>query len=197
MHKDEWNGWDERHRRQSCEGGSERVRATSEFQNDLRTRTKDFALGVIRIFSALPKTTEAQVLGKQLLRSGTSIGANYREAYRARSKLEWSEWGERHRRYSREGRGERVGRGANQFIAKCGDSLREIEEWSDWGERHRRQSRQGGGKRVWRRAHQTAYWLELLVEAEIVSPDELRPLREECQELTAIFVTILKHAKEP
>jgi four helix bundle protein len=45
------------------------------------------------MFSALPKTTEAQVLGKQLLRSGTSIGANYREAFRARSKAEWSDWG--------------------------------------------------------------------------------------------------------
>ena len=61
---------------------------------------------------AIAKTTEAQVLGKQALRSGTSVGANYREAYRARSKPE--------------------------FIAKCGDSLRELEE--------------------------TAYWLELLVD---------------------------------
>src|SRR4029077_5554921 len=66
-------------------------------ETDLRARTKDFALRVIRMFSALPKTTEAQLLGKQLLRSGTSIGANYREAYRGRSKAE--------------------------FIAKCGDSL--------------------------------------------------------------------------
>ena len=65
----------------------------SEFQKDLRDRTKTFALRVVRMFSALPKTTEAQVLGKQLLRSGTSIGANYREAFRARSKAEWSDWG--------------------------------------------------------------------------------------------------------
>ena len=55
-------------------------------ETDLRERTKSFALRVVRMFSALPKTTEAQVLGKQLLRSGTSIGANYREAYRGRSK---------------------------------------------------------------------------------------------------------------
>ena len=53
---------------------------------DLRERTKDFALSVVRIFSALPKTTEAQILGRQVLRSGTSIGANYREAYRSRSR---------------------------------------------------------------------------------------------------------------
>jgi four helix bundle protein len=111
--------------------------------NDLRERTKKFALRIIRMFSTLPKTTEAQVLGKQVLRSGTSIGANYREAYRGRSKLE--------------------------FVAKCGDCLREIEE--------------------------TAYWLELLVDAAIVPKEKLAPLREEVEELTAIFVTILKRAK--
>ncbi len=49
-------------------------------ENDLKDRTKQFALRVIRLFGTLPKTTEAQVLGKQLLRSGTSIGANYRSA---------------------------------------------------------------------------------------------------------------------
>jgi len=42
----------------------------------------------------------------------------------------------------------------------------------------------------------TAYWLKLLVDAKIVSPDKLQPLRAECDELTAIFVTILKHSKE-
>ena len=69
------------------------------FQTDLRDRTKAFALRIVRMFSAFPKTTEAQVLGKQLLRSGTSIGANYREAFRARSKAEWSDLGvKRHRR---------------------------------------------------------------------------------------------------
>ncbi len=48
-------------------------------ESDLKTRTKDFALRVIRLYTALPKTTEAQVLGKQILRSGTSVGAHYRE----------------------------------------------------------------------------------------------------------------------
>src|SRR5436853_1766396 len=99
-------------------------------EKDLRDRTKAFALRIVRMFSGLPKTTEAQVLGKQLLRSATSIGANYREAYRARSKPE--------------------------FIAKCGDSLREAEE--------------------------TAYWLELLMEAKIVVPATLQPLRAELDE---------------
>jgi four helix bundle protein len=111
--------------------------------DDLRLRTKEFALRIIRMFSALPKSTEAQVLGKQVLRSGTSVGANYREAYRARSKAE--------------------------FVAKTGDSLREVEE--------------------------TAYWLELLVDAKIVSPGKLESLRNETDELTAILVTILKRSK--
>ena len=75
-------------------------------EKDLRVRTKEFALRIIRMFGALPKTTEAQILGKQVLRSGTSVGANYREAYRSRSKAE--------------------------FIAKAGDCLREIEETAYW-----------------------------------------------------------------
>ncbi len=52
---------------------------------DLRTRTADFALRIIKLYVSLPKTTEAQVLGKQVLQSGTSIGAHYREGHRAKS----------------------------------------------------------------------------------------------------------------
>jgi hypothetical protein len=78
-------------------------------EKDLRQRTKEFALQIIRLFSELPKTTEAQVLGKQVLRSGTSVGANYREAYRARSRAEWSERDERHTRQRREGSGSESG----------------------------------------------------------------------------------------
>ena len=52
---------------------------------DLRARTSDFALRIVKLYSSLPKTTEAQVLGKQVLRSGTSVGANYREGHRAKS----------------------------------------------------------------------------------------------------------------
>jgi 23S rRNA-intervening sequence protein len=62
---------------------------TGDQGNDLRKRTMSFALRIVRMFSALPKTTEAQILGKQVLRSGTSVGANYREAFRARSKPEF------------------------------------------------------------------------------------------------------------
>ena len=50
---------------------------------NLVVRTKGFALRVIRLYSALPKTTLGQVIGKQMLRSGTSVGAQYREARRA------------------------------------------------------------------------------------------------------------------
>jgi four helix bundle protein len=58
-------------------------------QEELRNRTKRFALRIIRLFRSLPRSTEAQVLGKQLLRSGTSVGANYRAAGRSRSKAEF------------------------------------------------------------------------------------------------------------
>jgi four helix bundle protein len=76
-------------------------------RGDLKPRTKKFALRVIRMYSALPKNdTVAQVLGKQVLRSGTSVGANYREASRGRSKAE--------------------------FISKIGDCLKEIEETEYW-----------------------------------------------------------------
>ena len=114
-----------------------------EDQRDLRERTKEFALRIIRMYSALPRTTEAQVLGKQILRSGTSVGANYREAFRARSRPE--------------------------FISKLGDCLKELDE--------------------------SAYWLELLTESQIVSASRLDALRDECNQLTAIFTTIAKKSK--
>src|SRR6266852_7761899 len=56
---------------------------------DLRARTKQFALRILRLYRALPPGEEARVLGKQLLRSGTSVGANYRAACRARSRAEF------------------------------------------------------------------------------------------------------------
>src|SRR5438045_1058939 len=112
-------------------------------EQDLRDRTKAFALRIISMFSAIPKTTEAQVPGKQLLRSGTSIGANYRETFRARSKA--------------------------AFIAKCGDSLREIKESAA-----RSPNRVAGFPRLVRSSQPPAVkfapanrWLELLVESRI------------------------------
>ena len=55
----------------------------------LRERTKAFALRVIRLYRSLPFKTETHVLGKQLLRCGTSVAANYRAVCRARSKAEF------------------------------------------------------------------------------------------------------------
>ena len=57
-------------------------------KRDLRVRTKAYALRIIRSYTSLPKSTEAQVMGRQVLRSGTSVGAHYREAIRARSTAE-------------------------------------------------------------------------------------------------------------
>ena len=56
-----------------------------EQPQDLKERTSEFALRIIRMYVRLPKTTEAQVIGKQVLRSGTSVGAQYREGHRAKS----------------------------------------------------------------------------------------------------------------
>jgi four helix bundle protein len=73
---------------------------------DLRERTKAFALRIVRLYSSLPKTGLAQVLGRQVLRSGTSVGAQYREACRARSTAE--------------------------FISKIESGLQELEETAYW-----------------------------------------------------------------
>jgi four helix bundle protein len=73
---------------------------------DLRERTTDFALRIMRLYGALPKTGMAQILGKQILRNGTSVGAQYREARRSRSNAE--------------------------FVSKMGGALQEIEETAYW-----------------------------------------------------------------
>lgn len=56
---------------------------------DLRVRTKRFALRIITLYRSLPKDIEAQIIGRQVLRSGTSVGAQYREGHRARSTAEF------------------------------------------------------------------------------------------------------------
>jgi four helix bundle protein len=73
---------------------------------DLRSRTKEFAKRIVRVFRSLPRSAEAQVMGRQLLRSGTSVAANYRAVTRARSKAE--------------------------FIAKIGVVVEEIDETVFW-----------------------------------------------------------------
>jgi four helix bundle protein len=79
-----------------------------DWQKNLKKRTKDFAMQIIRLYCSLPKNPVAQVLGKQLLKSGTSPGAHYREALRARSTAE--------------------------FISKLEGGLQELEETTYWAE---------------------------------------------------------------
>ncbi len=110
---------------------------------ELKTRTKVFALNVIGITSALPKTREADVLGRQLLRSATSVGANYRSACRARSKAD--------------------------FISKIGI----VEEEAD----------------------ESMYWMELLLDSQLISPGKIIPLISEIKGLTAIFTASGRTAK--
>ncbi len=59
------------------------------FNEEFRDRTKKFSLRIIKLYQFLPKTEEARILGKQLLRSGTSVDANFRSACRARSRAEY------------------------------------------------------------------------------------------------------------
>ncbi len=111
--------------------------------NDLRDRTKKFALRIIRLYASLPSRGEGQVLGHQALRSGTSVGAQYREACRARSTAE--------------------------FISKMMGALQELDE--------------------------TVYWLELLVEGKIVTAAKLAELKNEAEELVAIFAASVLTSK--
>ena len=60
-----------------------------EFSKDLEKRTRQFAVKIIRLSALLPNTPEARVIRNQITKSGTSIGANYREANRARSKADF------------------------------------------------------------------------------------------------------------
>src|ERR1700694_2945889 len=110
---------------------------------ELQDRTKKFALRIISAFSRLPKTEEARVLGRQFLRSGTSVAANYRAACRARS--------------------------AADFISKISTVAEEADE--------------------------TLFWLELLLEADLVPAKVVGSLLVECEELVKIFSASVATAK--
>jgi len=111
---------------------------------DLKSRTKAFALDVIRYVEELPRDQTSNVLGRQLLRSGTSVGANYRAASRARSQAD--------------------------FIAKMGI----VEEEAD----------------------ESAYWMELLMEAGKARCDRTSSLLQEADELVAMTVASINTAKK-
>jgi len=105
-----------------------------EFAEKFKKRTKKFVVDNIRFFRTLPKTEEAKIIGRQLLRSSSSVGANYRAACRARSQAE--------------------------FHSKLSIVVEEADE--------------------------SVFWMEVLVEAEVVKESELNYLTDEANQILKI-----------
>jgi len=110
---------------------------------DLSTRLKQFSLRVIKLTNALPRSQAGQVIGRQVLRSGISVGAHFREARRSRSNAE--------------------------FISKLELALQELDE--------------------------SRYWIELLIEADLMPQARLADLQTESNELISILTTCVKNVK--
>jgi len=129
----------------NAEGGTRNAEQPSRIvaPRDLKERTKAFAVGIVRLVQELPHGRVADVIGDQLLRSGTSVAANYRSARRARSRRE--------------------------FLAKMGI----VEEEAD----------------------ETSLWLDLLVEARLVTSARVLDLRHEAGQLVAITVASIRTAR--
>lgn len=102
---------------------------------ELMARTKRFALRIMKLVESLPSTAVGRTIGNQLVRSGTSVGANYRAACKGRSRAE--------------------------FAAKLGI----VEEEAD----------------------ESVYWMELIVEGDLMKPVQVEPLRQEAKEIEAIM----------
>lgn len=113
-------------------------------QEEMKARTKQFALRILKLVQSLPINLVTEVIGKQLLRSGTSVGANYRASCRAKSTAD--------------------------FINK----LAIVEEEAD----------------------ESIYWMELLVEAQIVKENLLKNLMNEGNQILSIVVSSIKTTKE-
>jgi len=111
-------------------------------ERELLERTKQFALRIFKLVGALPQTIQGRAVAAQLIRSGTSVAANYRAACRARSKPE--------------------------FVAKLGV----VEEEAD----------------------ETAFWLELIIETELLRAAKVKPLLNEASEIVAIMASSKKTA---
>jgi len=111
-------------------------------EDDLKKRTKQFALRILKLVAALPRTVAGRTIDGQLARSGTSVAANYRAACRARSKAE--------------------------FISRLGV----VEEEAD----------------------ESALWLELVIEGELMKRRLVQPLWKEADELVAIMTSSRKSA---
>ena len=112
-------------------------------KDELKHRTKQFGLRILRLTNSLPNNTSGRTIANQLARSGTSVGANYRAACRARSRAE--------------------------FISKLGT----VEEEAD----------------------ESAYWMEMIIEAGLIAKNPVDPLLQEANELTAIMAASRKTAK--
>jgi four helix bundle protein len=110
---------------------------------ELKTRTKAFTLRIIRLCESLPETPTVKMIRNQLLRCGSSVGANYRAACRARSKAD--------------------------FVSKMGI----VEEEAD----------------------ETVYWMELLVDADIVKRARIADLLDEANQILSIVISSIKTAK--
>ena len=109
-----------------------------EFAKALEKRTSEFAVKIIRLSAKLPNTAEAKVIKNQITKSGTSIGANYREANRSRSKADF-----------------------RNKIRICESE-----------------------------ASETQYWLEVIIDANMLTRNEVGAEHDECSELLAIFTSI-------
>ena len=103
----------------------------------LKKRTKEFALRIIKLVDTLPNTIAGKTIGKQVIRSGTSVAANYRATCRARSRSE--------------------------FVSKLGVVVEEADE--------------------------TAFWLEIIVESNLLKKELVAALLQEANEITAIMVS--------
>lgn len=112
-------------------------------KEELKTRTKRFALEIIKLVDLLPETKAGRTIANQIVRSGTSVAVNHRAACRARSNAD--------------------------FISK----ITIVEEECD----------------------ETLFWLELVSEANLRPPEELKGIVKEANELTAIFTASGKTAK--
>ncbi len=112
---------------------------------DIEERALRFAVRVVRLAQVLENGRGvSSVIGKQILRAGTSIGANLHEAKGSQSRAD--------------------------FISKCSIACKE--------------------------AHETLYWLDLIVAADLMEERELTGLAQECDELVAILTTIVKRSKD-
>ena len=112
-------------------------------ESELKKRTKQFGLRVMKLVDALPNDSVGRAIGSQLVRSGTSVGANYRAACPGRSKAE--------------------------FIVKLGIVVEEADE--------------------------SGYWMELIIEGNLLSANKIESLLDEANQITAIMVASRKSAQ--